>query len=760
MSVVTAAGSIALNTGANGATTVTGKTAPAGGWKIAMIWVTRKTGADGYLDDMAYSMGFAVAGSVGRVVDVMKDNGQGTAHAGEQPRSDGVICMMQPVFGVNNDFATAFTAFTSDGFTVTHFGGSAPDGAYIMNYWLIGGSDITDVEVGHVSIPTTTGNFSKTGMTYKPDITFLMHSGEGGSFPSQQGGKMGFGAFTKEGDQFAWAVTDIQGTAQSHTGVVHVEDACLIEVDVNGSGVASQLARANFVSMNTDGWTINVTDAPAASLFTPYLSIKGGIWKIGSDTVKSSTGTKSRTGLGFRPKGVLYTGTQQSDASIHGDTNACWFHGAFDGTNSACACGIYGFGSFGRGTQGQFSNAIIVHSTTAPAVQQSATKTSSTLDSDGYTLNYDTANGAVPKFAYIAVGDTPFPAGMPSVLGSTGATANGGSSPYGGNFSPPVGTKCVVAMITFRPGAQTTGVTASFDGVPMTKIAEVGTDGSQHAFILNDPPVGGSRPVTFTKAGHAGDYLWAVAAVDKNYDTTHAVVVANTQGNNDLSVNITPNEGLGIIFSLISHENAVGPTPTGGQTLILSNNGFGWARAAAYELATAAGGTQSDSWNNGTLDHGSLASVYVDFDAPPPPPPPPADVGSGLDAPTQAPKERPVDVTIPHFSLPFHFADQGTGYPTAAVVQQDSDEEVVNCVEAIIRYSPDQRIEKPDFGTPDTTFGSPQPDIEVIRSSVAEFEPRADLAISQGYDPVDEGLNKIRLEVENQASRARESTDV
>lgn len=78
-------------------------------------------------------------------------------------------------------------------------------------------------------------------------------------------------------------------------------------------------------------------------------------------------------------------------------------------------------------------------------------------------------------------------------------------------------------------------------------------------------------------------------------------------------------------------------------------------------------------------------------------------------------------VIVPHFAIPFRFG--GNGH--AEVVEQDSDEDVLACVEAIVRTPIGARAELPTFGVDDGVFsGGLDPD-EAI-DTIAQHEPRAE----------------------------------
>lgn len=99
-------------------------------------------------------------------------------------------------------------------------------------------------------------------------------------------------------------------------------------------------------------------------------------------------------------------------------------------------------------------------------------------------------------------------------------------------------------------------------------------------------------------------------------------------------------------------------------------------------------------------------------------------------------------IEAPHFSLPFRFAT-----PLAAVSEQDSIDEIADCVLAIMLCPLGFRVELPDFGLPDPAFASPAPDLGAIRTVVELWEPRAALVLDAQPDLLDELVAHIRTTV-------------
>jgi phage baseplate assembly protein W len=98
---------------------------------------------------------------------------------------------------------------------------------------------------------------------------------------------------------------------------------------------------------------------------------------------------------------------------------------------------------------------------------------------------------------------------------------------------------------------------------------------------------------------------------------------------------------------------------------------------------------------------------------------------------------------VPHFDYPFRFAT-----PQAAVVEQDSIEEIVECCFAIMLCPSGYRVELPEFGIDDQTFASPHVDSAAISTAIETWEPRALATLSGEIDDVDELVQRVQAHVQ------------
>lgn len=97
-------------------------------------------------------------------------------------------------------------------------------------------------------------------------------------------------------------------------------------------------------------------------------------------------------------------------------------------------------------------------------------------------------------------------------------------------------------------------------------------------------------------------------------------------------------------------------------------------------------------------------------------------------------------VRIPKLRIPFDF-EEGHGH--FARIEQDSEEEISQCVEAVLRTPLGSRVDEPEYGIPDAAFTQGDVDLGRIGQAVREWEPRAAFGIDEEY--LAEELRHIRV---------------
>lgn len=287
----------------------------------------------------------------------------------------------------------SLVSFDADGFTLNW--GAINATSTTVGYLALGGDAVAFAGAGP-TVPAVGASVSVTGTGFQPQAILLGHTGSGIT-PSANANDMinGFGAATGTSDTGAIGMASDDGAGTMVTRSNYQSDA--IAVGPTFTGVDFEAA---LQSLDADGFTLSVSDNPTADSPTSYAALRGVQMKAGSTTKRTSAGTQSVTGIGFQPKaGIFWTVYWNGD---HADALGCI--GVSDGTNEFTV----GYGDRDGG------------STSVVKGYWSATKAIATLDStpdiageadvqswdsDGFTLNWTTADAQASGLGYIVFGD-------------------------------------------------------------------------------------------------------------------------------------------------------------------------------------------------------------------------------------------------------------------------------------------------------------------------------------------------------------------
>jgi phage baseplate assembly protein W len=98
-----------------------------------------------------------------------------------------------------------------------------------------------------------------------------------------------------------------------------------------------------------------------------------------------------------------------------------------------------------------------------------------------------------------------------------------------------------------------------------------------------------------------------------------------------------------------------------------------------------------------------------------------------------------VALRVPKLKVPVEMGT--TGLKT---VEQDSDDEIAQCVYAVLATERGTRIEEPDFGITDPTFEMNGLDTGEALLQIHTWEPRADVEIEEDIEDL---VDEVRVEV-------------
>ena len=103
-------------------------------------------------------------------------------------------------------------------------------------------------------------------------------------------------------------------------------------------------------------------------------------------------------------------------------------------------------------------------------------------------------------------------------------------------------------------------------------------------------------------------------------------------------------------------------------------------------------------------------------------------------------------IDAPHFDFPFHFHSH-QGILTTAEVEQDSIDDISNCINVICLTPLGWFAEAPNFGLPDLTFNQQPLDANELSGVIVEQEPRSILVIEEAPDRYDELIARVKIQV-------------
>jgi len=275
------------------------------------------------------------------------------------------------------------------------------------------------VKSGSFEFPTSTGNHSVTGVGFQPKFVLFWGTSIGASFGNNGGAVLFVGAAASSSERWACGVNDGDAYATSNSYRFSENDEC-IQVRQASGAIAEE---ADFVSMDADGFTINVTDAANAAVEkVSYLALGGddlGNVKVGNASLGNSTGNLAITGVGFQPKACLFACVGLSIASA---AHAILSVGAATDSSNEWLAAV-------ASNHNVAVSRTMRYQRTDRCVAQIISDTVSwdcdfvSMDADGFTVNRNTAPGNDNVY-YVALGG----ANLNVKVGSFNETSSSGTN--------------------------------------------------------------------------------------------------------------------------------------------------------------------------------------------------------------------------------------------------------------------------------------------------------------------------------------------
>lgn len=326
---------------------------------------------------------------------------------------------------------------------------------YDIEYIVLGGSDIANIEAGSFIPNTTTGpqNIALTSVSggFQPDCILFMGANTPvptagtGSVPHAQ---WFFGAATP---------TNSGVTGQGVTTGLSIDALTTATASARYQSTGSSIAYISETGTTSNytlsceiavsqtiagGFRLNVLTAPDTNNDNPvfFLAIKGARWNVGNVLQPSAGGSQPKSGLGFIPKGAIFWSDAEADKATLStpisNNHRYSIGAATGGTNTWCLSG----GDSNNVTTAQSARGTISNTTGSGSpsscircIRELADGTTSditaeaqlaTFDSTGFTLSWtdvtDSGGSTLARqILFLAAGDSPAVTNLVRIVNDT-----------------------------------------------------------------------------------------------------------------------------------------------------------------------------------------------------------------------------------------------------------------------------------------------------------------------------------------------------
>jgi hypothetical protein len=243
------------------------------------------------------------------------------------------------------------------------------------------------MKVGNFAARLTNGTQAVTGVGFQPAALLFFTSGETADGTSTEAFfTCGFGLSSTVRAAIGTTSNDgSQASGRYHTNA----HAIVLTTTAGAVGFAADLD-----SMDADGFTLDVTASGSAHVIT-YVALDSTEVTDASMvafTSKTSTGTQGYTGAGFQPDFVFIITAALNTAAPSGSTQGTYSYGfGTDATDQGVVGGI-ATASGGTANQTSLKTDKIISVPTVSAGNLLIEAELDSLDADGFTLNWTTAN--------------------------------------------------------------------------------------------------------------------------------------------------------------------------------------------------------------------------------------------------------------------------------------------------------------------------------------------------------------------------------
>lgn len=417
--------------------------------KAVIFYTVGSSAADTFENSFYNMLGWAGKTSAGVISQhsvCASDNDGVTTSANSRRMADKCISIVEWGESLKNE--ASFVSFDSDGFTINWT--TAVYSGIKIGWFALGGPEIEEVKTIEWQAIGATGAQAVTGMGFQPSVimNLMTWASTGLSFNTARA-KICLGVARSSTERWAMMIDCQDNLSESATATEFFSDACLVSI----SGEATLQKKANFTSLDADGFTVNwgTNDGQLSRVLTLGIKIASpGAVKVGvlSKSTGGAPASQGVTGVGFVPNGlILGSGLQLAAGAANAGARwglgmvgqgPTYFSGAVTSQDNVVTNQVT--------RRHSVSQAFMKVNNDTPTLNAECTLTS--FDSDGFTLSWGTNDAVATEIGYLAIkagGNEVTPSG---VTGAFSIPAPIISSPRTIVLSPVAGVFAPLAPVT------------------------------------------------------------------------------------------------------------------------------------------------------------------------------------------------------------------------------------------------------------------------------------------------------------------------
>lgn len=382
--------------------------------KVLILWCTKQT-AEGFAAGMSFTIGFS-DGTNEFSPSVAGDDNVDPSNTIRAFVTNKALYINNTSGSIDSTCDANLTVVTN-GFRITWTTNSA--NAYIIHYLALGGTDLTNVKVNNDTMPAVVGNKSFTGVGFQGDCILLIGS-LGTAVGNFGGAVMCLGSAVSSTSRWAVSINAKDNeimAAQLDCKRHQRTDRCLLQLST--AGVLR--AGADFVSWDSDGFTLNFIAAVAADIFG-YLVLKGGQYAVGAFNKCTTLNCNNDVNVGFTPVGLtLESWGRAASTTISADGELSL--GGSDGTNESTAWTEHLDGTLNTSADQSAVSTKVLRLANGPSTIKAECDADLTTVSNSFRTTWTTNDGGSEEICYAAFGSAaaagrttkntdPFPLGI------------------------------------------------------------------------------------------------------------------------------------------------------------------------------------------------------------------------------------------------------------------------------------------------------------------------------------------------------------